>query len=740
MANLLNKILQDPQAISKRKYEHKVTKHVTSEFIKLLQQASANLEYSDKLAALFSSVSIENTHITSKKACTLKLSVARNNGNIFVNHGKKPIVEAYINPITNLLVREDDVRIDLDFDGTRDHIVFTPHHQFQMLGFVFASRAIQDYISDLTSLSPTELNALNLKPLNQIIMELNHFLDEGTSLYKNISEELTYLHTPKIPNANQFMAFADESDPEFMVTDRVSYPNPVNHLGVDTALVERFLDVFFEETDKRRFSWYMGAALRNIPVNDPSVSKLLMMTSARAGSGKSTLVSALTNTLFTKTFGNIVGDFDSVFRRDNRFTSETMVDSRMNVYLEADFGVATKDGNNHDFNQLNVSAIKAMITDGMISTEEKYESRRASRAFGLHVVLTNHPARITDETDAMRRRILPCLVKPTTMETKAKQLGLFGQKTFENWVADHALEFAVYFVREHMLHEYDYMSYLYNSKAFIRELTHYKSAGNAHLDPLALMQKNSDNVFSMFEILSEHYNFDLDKFIETIEATKPGISYDDVRISNSMLYINSSAGFWGAFSTEPDTVRDILIELYGAPEKKFAKNRFSIAMDATDLAEFREVKASMEARASKEDESVEEVDYHVVDKKGKDAAVEAVVIDDETAEKLASVRIERIRSNTKRHEHKPAWLKHVDPSTLVGYQVDNSTPNPSVYLTANGQFAGLASLSGTNTKTSSPTDNMTREQLIETLAEYEQYMAGVEKLMKELADKASDNA
>ena len=79
----------------------------------------------------------------------MRLSVARNNGNIFVNHSKKPIVEAYINPLTGLLVCEDEVRMDLAFDGTRDHVVFTPHHQFQMLGFAFAAKAIQDYINDL---------------------------------------------------------------------------------------------------------------------------------------------------------------------------------------------------------------------------------------------------------------------------------------------------------------------------------------------------------------------------------------------------------------------------------------------------------------------------------------------------------------------------------------------------------------------------------------------------------------
>lgn len=726
--------------IHRRRYEHKATKTAKPEFIQFLRQAAAKEEFSESLYALFSQAVIENTSMASKKPCSLRISVARNNGNIFVNHAKKPVVEAYINPITNLLVREDDVRMDLDFDGTRDHIVFTPHHQFQMLAFTFAAHAIQDYIRDITSLSPNELQALAIKPVNQIIMELNQFFEDGTALYKNISEELTYLHTPSVPQANHFMAFADDQNPEYMVTGRVPYPNPMNYLDMDTRLVNRFLDAFFDETNKARFAWYMGAALRNIRVDDPSVSKMLMMTSAHPGSGKSTLVTALSNALFTKTFSTINGDFDEHFSRDNRFSSESLVNTRMNVYLEAEFGAPTKDGNNHDFNQMKVSAIKTMITDGYMGTEEKYERRKSQRAFGFHTILTNHPAQITEETDALRRRILPCLVKASSMEDKARALGLFGQKTFETWVQDHALEFAVYFVRYHMEHAYDYSEFLYNSKAFIREINYYKTRGAYQLDPLALMQRNSDNIFGMLSVLKDHYDFDLDAFITAIKETVPGISYDDIRITNNTLYLNSAVKFLRQFTKSPDMVRDVLVEVYGAPEKKYQKDRFIIPMEVTDLDDFLETQKSIETH---EAEAAEEVVDVRVSENGSDVVLPALSKDVQAALELRAEEFKQEeihRNETKKQVREPLWMRYVDKSTLADYQPINAlgdelSEDAPAQFTESGSFAGL-NVNPAVRDARQKTAELSREELVELVAQYAEDNEKTRQLVADLLTKA----
>lgn len=724
------------QHMNRRRYEHRGAQTVAPEFLNLLKQASAKTCATEDLAALFSQVVIENTSMAAKKPCTLRLSIARNNGNIFVNHNKKPIVEAYINPLTGLLVCEDDVRMDLDFDGTRDHIVFTPHHQFQMLGFAFAAKAIQDYVDELSSLSANELQALALKPLNQIIMELNQFFEDGTALYKNIAEELTHLHTPSVPQANQFMAFADDEEPRYLVTARVPYPNPIHHLDMDTRLVDRFLNVFFDDSDKAKFAWYMGAALRNIRVDDPSVSKMLMMSSAHAGSGKSTLVSSLVNALFTKSFGNINSDFDEHFDRDNRFSSESLVNTRMNVYLEAEFGRPTKDGNNHDFNNMKVSTIKTMITDGCMNTEEKYQARKSSRAFGLHIVLTNHPARITEETDALRRRILPCLVKATSMEEKARELGLFGQKKFEAWIEDHALEFAVYFVRHHLEHEYDYANHMYNSKSFIREVNHFRLGNMANLDPLALMERNRDNIFSVLEIAEKYYDVNLQSFIDAIEHTEKGVNYGPIRISGGMLYLDASQKTLRRFANTTETLRDILIELYGVPEKKYQMNRFTIPLEDGDLNDFLEARESIKRHEQERDEQPD-VLMNVVDENGNDITL--VELTDELKVELSdyAYKIEQKHINERVKvvkKREPLWKRHLvnkHESTDDGV-FDN---DGAFELNTNGSFKRLNPLvDPVRRNVVEETDNLSKEDLQSLVAQYEREMSKVRELMAKFAN------
>ena len=700
------------QHMNRRRYEHRGAQTVAPEFLNLLKQASAKTCATEDLAALFSQVVIENTSMAAKKPCTLRLSIARNNGNIFVNHNKKPIVEAYINPLTGLLVCEDDVRMDLDFDGTCDHIVFTPHHQFQMLGFAFAAKAIQDYVDELSSLSANELQALALKPLNQIIMELNQFFEDGTTLYKNIAEELTYLHTPSVPQANQFMAFADDEEPRYLVTARVPYPNPIHHLDMDTRLVDRFLNVFFDESDKAKFSWYMGAALRNIRVDDPSVSKMLMMSSAHAGSGKSTLVSSLVNALFTKSFAK---------KLENAIKREVAV---------------TKDGNNHDFNNMKVSTIKTMITDGCMNTEEKYQARKSSRAFGLHIVLTNHPARITEETDALRRRILPCLVKATSMEEKARELGLFGQKKFEAWIEDHALEFAVHFVRHHLEHEYDYANHMYNSKSFIREVNHFRLGNATNLDPLALMERNRDNIFSVLEIAEKYYDVNLQNFIDAIENTEKGVNYGPIRISGGMLYLDASQKTLRKFAETTETLRDILIELYGVPEKKYQKNRFTIPLEDGDLNDFLEARESIKRHEQERDEQPD-APMNVVDENGNDIALIELTDDlkvelSEYAHKIEQKHInERVKTAKKRE---PLWKRHL--SNQVIDTSDTTIQNDGAFeLNTNGSFKRLNPLvDPVRRSVADETNSLSKEDLQGLVAQYEREISKVRELMAKFAN------
>ncbi len=91
--------------------------------------------------------------------------------------------------------------MDLNFDGDS-----WPYcvHRICCWPLRFAAHAIQDCIRDITR--TVQMAALAIKPVNQIIMELINSSKDGTALYKNISEELTYLRA-SVLKPIIFMAF-----------------------------------------------------------------------------------------------------------------------------------------------------------------------------------------------------------------------------------------------------------------------------------------------------------------------------------------------------------------------------------------------------------------------------------------------------------------------------------------------------------------------------------------------------
>ena len=385
---------------------------------------------------------------------------------------------------------------------------------------------------------------------------------------------------------------------------------------------------------------------------------------------------------------------------------------------------------------MKVSTIKTMITDGCMNTEEKYQARKSSRAFGLHIVLTNHPARITEETDALRRRILPCLVKATSMEEKARELGLFGQKKFEAWIEDHALEFAVYFARHHLEHEYDYANHMYNSKSFIREVNHFRLGNSTNLDPLALMERNRDNIFSVFEIAEKHYDIHLQKFIDAINSTEKGVNYGPIRISGGFLYLDSSKHTLRQFADTDDTLRDILVELYGVPEKKYQKNRFTIPLEDGDLDDFLEARESIKRHEQERDEQPDEP-MNVVDENGNDITLVALTDDlkVELAEYAQKIEQKHMTERAKKvQKREPLWKRHLSNQQTTSD--DSAVTNDGAFeLNTNGSFKRLNPLvDPVRRNVADETNNLSKEDLQGLVAQYEREISKVRELMAKFAN------
>ncbi len=122
---------------------------------------------------------------------------------------EKPVV-AYINPITNLLVREDDVR-----NIWRNSWPYCVHtaSPFQMLAFTFAAHAIQDYIRDITHSVQMNLQHLPSNPLIRSLwnsIALRRWRQPSQNIQKNWP---TIVPCPLKPII--LWPFADDQDPDY---------------------------------------------------------------------------------------------------------------------------------------------------------------------------------------------------------------------------------------------------------------------------------------------------------------------------------------------------------------------------------------------------------------------------------------------------------------------------------------------------------------------------------------------
>ncbi len=222
-----------------------------------------------------------------------------------------------------------------------------------------------------------------------------------------------------------------------------------------------------------------------------------------------------------------------------------------------------------------------------MGTEEKYERQEIPAwAFGFHTVppTTQHKSRMKQCSSSPY--YFAVLVRASSMEEKARALGLFGQKTFETWVQDHALEFAVYFVQVITWNMPDRNSCAIQPLSVkwttIKNLT---SAYNLDLLLSTAYEVITCLACLMFSRIlrfwfgclywsgSNHHSCLLVMAI-SVSPTIPCISTP---------LLNS----WANSPKVPDTVRD-LIEVYGAPEEYTKKIALIVPMEITDLDDFRE--------------------------------------------------------------------------------------------------------------------------------------------------------
>lgn len=278
-----------------------------------------------------------------------------------------------------------------------------------------------------------------------------NFIDGG-GLRAGLLKQFSNVSPRKLPrDINSRVVFKNESPREkdlsgTYVTDTLHY-SPVEDLTAeDIAKVEKFFSVFFDDYNKELFTALIGAALLNVKLSSRFISKWAII-SGRPGSGKSSLLRAITHGLFDDKFATVLKSFDTPFDASSRHATVSLADRRLTVYMEATWGIRHGEMRPHDFTGLDVDAIKSMVTDGIIEKEPKFQSRESLRMSSIQIVATNHPPHIPEDDVALARRLVGIVLQPTTMEEKARELGLESEVEFENFVYENADIFAKYCIQ-----------------------------------------------------------------------------------------------------------------------------------------------------------------------------------------------------------------------------------------------------------------------------------------------------
>lgn len=417
---------------------------------------------------------------------------------------------------------------------------------------------------------------------------LEDYLYNPARFNADMGKQLANFASRPMPNVNEYMVFEDDEawNQDIYVTRRAPYKNPDRRVltAKEKETVDGFLDVFFDPYNKQAFSWYMGACLLNLPIYDERVSRMAVMTSSHGGSGKSSLMSAVMNGVFTQDYCSVKDDFDRFFLKTNRFGTDSLSVQRLTVYSEAAWGVERDGSCDHNFDGLNVSAIKSMVTDGFITKEPKFGEPVTVRSSGFHMVLTNYLPVISEDDVAMKRRILPILMRPTSMIDKAEKLGLLGRDTLENFVKDHAEIFAAYFVQ----------AFKDNQYMFIREEYSYHEENEAAIDSQAdldeekrgerevLLSTKARGFIEFAKKAQEQTGLDMSLLISDAEYAVGGKAPDGVdghmRRDTSNFYIDGSRSFLMRYGRAAGTIRKLLQEYYGPSERKYHKRMFVVPL------------------------------------------------------------------------------------------------------------------------------------------------------------------
>lgn len=479
---------------------------------------------------LVSSVTFQNISSKAKAPSRFVVHLSDNPINpvyFMVQQGMNKKLACYRDSKTGLFVTDESISLNSDNDEIGQTVISQLH--FELIKCVDKEiNNLIDVLKKEQSDNPKEF-AQEYKSIDIIEQELRSQLTETYSFMPDIYKRLRALPTRKMPTLNQYILYDNSNAAKFQVTNKLPFKNPSSQklTPEQKDLVEDFLSVFFDAYNIQIFSWMMGTVFLNKRIHDENISRFFLLYSEAGGVGKSTIMKLIIDGLCDSVYATLVSEFDRYFLLGDRFGSSDLPQNRLVVYDEAVFNGPIDKENMHNFHGLNEASLKTFATTGQLLLEKKFQSPKLTKFNNIHIILTNFLPVVPENRPDLGRRFLPCMLKPTRMQEKAKQLNNMTVAQMIEYVHKHGQAFLNYFAHAYMSNPNQYTNYMYSHMETKTE----EDTSNDR-------QKKLGNVdgFDLILQIGKMLNVDYTPFINDIKRYSPTVKYVKECTSTNVKY------------------------------------------------------------------------------------------------------------------------------------------------------------------------------------------------------------
>lgn len=384
---------------------------------------------------------------------------------------------------------------------------------------------------------------------------------------------------------NQKLIFND-SDVELdsYNTDKLPYDNPENieNDSDGQAKLAEFLRVFMDDDNIRVFLWYFGALLSNEDMR--RISKMLVVSSAKGGNGKNTLIEAVANALFTPKYYDVKPSLDIYFDKQNRFSMNQLIPLHLTIFGEAEWSQGYNP--TYDFAGYNLDGFKSLISDGVFVSEAKFKGASNNLAPNTgFIALTNHLPNVASDKQALNRRLLPLILKSSSMAEKGTQLHLRDRQDVFAYLEKLRAQLAKMCYDYYQSHPLEFRGSEYSRADAVRQVQEnnqeYNQAQENKFKTVKETAKN--NPGKALKLLTEKTGVNFDRIADLAAKAQDAEHADfggkilhwDMRAEKPTLYLNSAKNVLST-ATDNSDARDILISVFGQPIKKFGMHVIAI--------------------------------------------------------------------------------------------------------------------------------------------------------------------